>query len=171
MVFHSIRNKPHILNCPWFEILFLARRSKSYNNGHLACSSGDKDDDDDDDADDKMQSSVLTGGEEGRQGSQEQSEVDHGDFEMVVSIFFFLIVYTSMQVRASDIVFILCLLQSESMVLETAENVNNGNPSPLEALLAGAEGFPPMLDIPPDADDETMVELAIALSLQQDQQG
>lgn len=61
--------------------------------------------------------------------------------------------------------------QSESMVLETAENVNNGNPSPLEALLAGAEGFPPMLDIPPDADDETMVELAIALSLQQDQQG
>lgn len=28
-----------------------------------------------------------------------------------------------------------------------------------------------MLDIPPDADDETMVELAIALSLQQDQQG
>lgn len=57
------------------------------------------------------------------------------------------------------------------MVLETAENVNNGNPSPLEALLAGAEGFPPMLDIPPDADDETMVELAIALSLQQDQQG
>lgn len=47
--------------------------------------SGDKDDDDDDDADDKMQSSVLTGGEEGRQESQEQSEVDHGDFEMVVS--------------------------------------------------------------------------------------
>ncbi len=62
-------------------------------------------------------------------------------------------------------------LQSESMVLETAENVNNGNPSPLEALLAGAEGFPPMLEIPPDADDETMVELAIALSLQQEQQG
>lgn len=57
------------------------------------------------------------------------------------------------------------------MVLDTGENVNNGNPSPLEALLAGAEGFPPMLDIPPDADDETMVELAIALSLQQDQQG
>lgn len=76
-----------------------------------------------------------------------------------------------MQVGESDIIFILCLLQSESMVLETAENVNNGNPSPLEALLAGAEGFPPMLDIPPDADDETMVELAIALSLQQDQQG
>ncbi|KAK8756579.1 hypothetical protein V5799_000719, partial [Amblyomma americanum] len=32
---------------------------------------------------------------------------------------------------------------------------------------AGAGGaFPPLLDIPPDADDETMVELAIALSLQ-----
>ncbi|XP_077505275.1 E3 ubiquitin-protein ligase-like protein poe isoform X4 [Amblyomma americanum] len=36
---------------------------------------------------------------------------------------------------------------------------------------AGAGGaFPPLLDIPPDADDETMVELAIALSLQ-DQPG
>uniref|UniRef100_W5MAW8 Ubiquitin protein ligase E3 component n-recognin 4 n=1 Tax=Lepisosteus oculatus TaxID=7918 RepID=W5MAW8_LEPOC len=104
---------------------------------------GDKDDDDDDDADEKMQPTGMSGGEGGRQESQEQSEVDHGDFEMV----------------------------SESMVLESAENVNNGNPSPLEALLAGAEGFPPMLDIPPDADDETMVELAIALSLQQDQQG
>ncbi|XP_033375251.1 E3 ubiquitin-protein ligase UBR4 [Parus major] len=104
---------------------------------------GDKDDDDDDDAEDKLQSSGITNGEHIRQESQEQSEVDHGDFEMV----------------------------SESMVLETSENVNNGNPSPLEALLAGAEGFPPMLDIPPDADDETMVELAIALSLQQDQQG
>ncbi|EPQ18169.1 E3 ubiquitin-protein ligase UBR4 [Myotis brandtii] len=104
---------------------------------------GDKDDDDDDDADEKMQSSGIPNGGHIRQESQEQSEVDHGDFEMV----------------------------SESMVLETAENVNNGNPSPLEALLAGAEGFPPMLDIPPDADDETMVELAIALSLQQDQQG
>ncbi|KAG2458904.1 UBR4 ligase, partial [Polypterus senegalus] len=104
---------------------------------------GDKDDDDEDDADDKMQSSGITGSESVRQESQEQNEVDHGDFEMV----------------------------SESMVLESAENVTNGNPSPLEALLAGAEGFPPMLDIPPDADDETMVELAIALSLQQDQQG
>lgn len=73
--------------------------------------------------------------------------------------------------NVSFIIFFLSLFQSESMVLDTAENVNNGNPSPLEALLAGAEGFPPMLDIPPDADDETMVELAIALSLQQDQQG
>lgn len=38
----------------------------------------------------------------------------------------------------------------------------------MEALLGGGGGggFPPMLDIPPDADDETMVELAIALSLQ-----
>lgn len=38
--------------------------------------------------------------------------------------------------------------------------------NPLEALLGGGVGFPPLLDIPPDADDETMVELAIALSLQ-----
>ncbi|MEE6482208.1 hypothetical protein FKM82_013184 [Ascaphus truei] len=102
---------------------------------------GDKDDDDDDEAEDKMQSSGIRNGV--RQQSQEPNEVDHGDFEMV----------------------------SESMVLESADSVNNGNPSPLEALLAGAEGFPPMLDIPPDADDETMVELAIALSLQQDHQG
>ncbi|BES93671.1 calmodulin Hypothetical protein [Nesidiocoris tenuis] len=39
----------------------------------------------------------------------------------------------------------------------------------MDALLGsinGGGGFPPMLDIPPDADDETMVELAIALSLQ-----
>lgn len=129
-----------------------------------------------------MQSSGIPNGGHIRQESQEQSEVDHGDFEMVVSLELergegasnsplALIRWTSKNDhepwdadRASS-------LQSESMVLETAENVNNGNPSPLEALLAGAEGFPPMLDIPPDADDETMVELAIALSLQQDQQG
>ncbi|XP_018403962.1 PREDICTED: protein purity of essence [Cyphomyrmex costatus] len=36
---------------------------------------------------------------------------------------------------------------------------------PLEALL-GAGNFPQLLDMPPDADDEAMVELAIALSLQ-----
>ena len=40
-------------------------------------------------------------------------------------------------------------------------------PSPLEALLSGQGNLPAMLDIPPDADDETMVELAIALSLQE----
>uniref|UniRef100_T1IY63 UBR-type domain-containing protein n=1 Tax=Strigamia maritima TaxID=126957 RepID=T1IY63_STRMM len=42
--------------------------------------------------------------------------------------------------------------------------------SPLEALLDVQAAFPPLLDMPPDADDETMVELAIALSLQ-DQPG
>ena len=42
----------------------------------------------------------------------------------------------------------------------------HAQPSSLEALLAGQMNFPAMLDIPPDADDETMVELAIALSLQ-----
>lgn len=40
----------------------------------------------------------------------------------------------------------------------------------LEALLDGA-GYQPLLDIPPDADDETMVELAIALSLQEHDMG
>ena len=40
------------------------------------------------------------------------------------------------------------------------------NVNPIEALLGAPGAFPPMLDIPPDADDETMVELAIALSLQ-----
>lgn len=41
-----------------------------------------------------------------------------------------------------------------------------GNGNPLEAIMAAQGGFPPLIDIPPDADDETMVELAIALSLQ-----
>ncbi|KAK9707802.1 hypothetical protein QE152_g27615 [Popillia japonica] len=41
----------------------------------------------------------------------------------------------------------------------------------LEALLGGGAGFPPLLDIPPDADDETMVEIAIALSLQEHELG
>ena len=65
--------------------------------------------------------------------------------------------------------------------------VDSGPASALEALLGGRAaaaaaaqllsgpppphpggvvGFPPILDIPPDADDEAMVELAIALSLQ-----
>lgn len=48
--------------------------------------SGDKDDDDDDDADEKMQSAGIPNGGHIRQESQEQSEVDHGDFEMVVSL-------------------------------------------------------------------------------------
>lgn len=47
--------------------------------------SGDKDDYDDDDAEDKLQSAGIPNGEHIRQESQEQSEVDHGDFEMVVS--------------------------------------------------------------------------------------
>ncbi|KAJ7306602.1 hypothetical protein JRQ81_009992 [Phrynocephalus forsythii] len=44
---------------------------------------GDKDDYDDDDADDKLQSSCVPNGEDIRPEGQEQSEVDHGDFEMV----------------------------------------------------------------------------------------
>lgn len=43
---------------------------------------------------------------------------------------------------------------------------DNPNVNPLEALLGAGGGFAPLLDIPPDADDEAMVELAIALSLQ-----
>ena len=43
--------------------------------------------------------------------------------------------------------------------------------SHLEALLLGAGGLPGMLDLPPDADDEAMVELAIALSLQEQASG
>lgn len=44
------------------------------------------------------------------------------------------------------------------------------NHHPLEALL-GAGNFPQLLDVPPDADDEAMVELAIALSLQDHEGG
>ncbi|XP_013777424.1 E3 ubiquitin-protein ligase UBR4-like isoform X2 [Limulus polyphemus] len=56
----------------------------------------------------------------------------------------------------------------EPVVLLPGENESVG--ANLEALIAGQASFPPLLDIPPDADDETMVELAIALSLQ-DQPG
>ncbi|RZB39229.1 zf-UBR domain containing protein [Asbolus verrucosus] len=47
------------------------------------------------------------------------------------------------------------------------QGADNHNVNALEALLGGAGGYQPLLDIPPDADDETMVELAIALSLQE----
>ncbi|KAL4218587.1 perineurial glial growth [Mactra antiquata] len=58
------------------------------------------------------------------------------------------------------------LVGNEPMVLEPSE----GGGHPLEALLQRGGDFNPVVDIPPDADDETMVELAIALSLQ-DQNG
>ena len=54
------------------------------------------------------------------------------------------------------------------MVLEPPEPP--GARMPFEQLLQAGGSFPPVVDIPPDADDETMVELAIALSLQ-DQSG
>lgn len=89
MFFYLTRNKPHTLDIVFgLRYFFSPDAVKVTIMVILLLSLGDKDDDDDDDADDKMQSSVLTGGEEGRQGSQEQSEVDHGDFEMVVSMFF-----------------------------------------------------------------------------------
>lgn len=50
-------------------------------------------------------------------------------------------------------------------------NASNHNINPLEALLSGNAGFHPLLEIPPDADDEAMVELAIALSLQEHELG
>ena len=53
---------------------------------------------------------------------------------------------------------------NEPIELEPSEESGHGNP--LEALLQGGADFNPVVDIPPDADDETMVELAIALSLQ-----
>ncbi|XP_060554667.1 E3 ubiquitin-protein ligase UBR4-like, partial [Ruditapes philippinarum] len=56
---------------------------------------------------------------------------------------------------------------NEPMVLEPSEP---GQGHPLQALLQRGANFNPVVDIPPDADDETMVELAIALSLQ-DQSG
>ncbi|KAK7478490.1 hypothetical protein BaRGS_00030249, partial [Batillaria attramentaria] len=61
----------------------------------------------------------------------------------------------------------------EPMVLELGGEAGaQANPLPagLEGLWGGERNFPPIVDIPPDADDETMVELAIALSLQ-DQSG
>ncbi|KAF5286898.1 hypothetical protein FQA39_LY00431 [Lamprigera yunnana] len=57
-------------------------------------------------------------------------------------------------------------VESISVLPQPGLSMDNHNINPLEALLGGAAGFPPILDIPPDADDETMVELAIALSLQ-----
>ncbi|XP_014258727.1 E3 ubiquitin-protein ligase UBR4 isoform X2 [Cimex lectularius] len=59
------------------------------------------------------------------------------------------------------------------VLLDPAGAVASGVSMNMEALLGGVNtgGFPPMLDIPPDADDETMVQIAIALSLQQEHEG
>ncbi|OAD57065.1 E3 ubiquitin-protein ligase UBR4, partial [Eufriesea mexicana] len=48
--------------------------------------------------------------------------------------------------------------------------ITRGAVNPLETLL-GSGSFPQILDVPPDTDDETMVELAIALSLQDHEGG
>lgn len=48
--------------------------------------------------------------------------------------------------------------------------IARGAVNPLETLL-GSGNFPQILDVPPDTDDETMVELAIALSLQDHESG
>ncbi|KAF5296758.1 hypothetical protein FQR65_LT10159 [Abscondita terminalis] len=62
-------------------------------------------------------------------------------------------------------------VESISVMQQPGLPLDNHNMNPLEALLGVAAGFPPILDIPPDADDETMVELAIALSLQDHELG
>lgn len=59
----------------------------------------------------------------------------------------------------------------EAIAMLQGGPADNQNLNPLEVLLGGGGGFPPLLDIPPDADDEAMVELAIALSLQDHQLG
>uniref|UniRef100_A0A8D8THS7 E3 ubiquitin-protein ligase UBR4 n=1 Tax=Cacopsylla melanoneura TaxID=428564 RepID=A0A8D8THS7_9HEMI len=53
--------------------------------------------------------------------------------------------------------------------IDAVEPIGLLNPSNVEALI-NAGNLPPLIDIPPDADDEAMVELAIALSLQEVQQ-
>lgn len=79
------------------------------------------------------------------QPSQDSSEADQAHFEV-------------------DTVEPMVLLAPEAGNAAGAGQVVGINP--IEALLGGPGIFPPLLDIPPDADDETMVELAIALSLQ-----
>lgn len=65
----------------------------------------------------------------------------------------------------------IAMLQQQQQEGGSGNSSNNQNINPLEALLGGNAGFPPILDIPSDADDETMVELAIALSLQEHELG
>lgn len=57
-------------------------------------------------------------------------------------------------------------VQKENCIIGAGARGVSVNVNPIEALLGAPGAFPPLLDIPPDADDETMVELAIALSLQ-----
>jgi len=62
------------------------------------------------------------------------------------------------------------ILGAESNQNSAAARVVNHPLEPLAAML-GAGNFPQLLDVPPDADDEAMVELAIALSLQDHEGG
>uniref|UniRef100_A0A2C9K8S7 UBR-type domain-containing protein n=1 Tax=Biomphalaria glabrata TaxID=6526 RepID=A0A2C9K8S7_BIOGL len=57
-----------------------------------------------------------------------------------------------------------------NMLLDDGMGQANGMQG-LEALWGMEPNFPPMVEIPADADDETMVELAIALSLQEQEGG
>lgn len=62
------------------------------------------------------------------------------------------------------------ILGAEGNPNSAAARVVNHPLEPLAAML-GAGNFPQLLDVPPDADDEAMVELAIALSLQDHEGG
>ena len=57
------------------------------------------------------------------------------------------------------------------VLVPSDELVQSPQVNALEALLGGSSNFHAMLDMPPDADDERMVELAIALSLQEQSGG
>ncbi|KAB0801611.1 hypothetical protein PPYR_03797 [Photinus pyralis] len=73
--------------------------------------------------------------------------------------------------QSRDVTYDVDTVESISVLQQPVLPIDNHNINPLEALLGGAAGYPPLLDIPPDADDETMVELAIALSLQDHELG
>lgn len=59
---------------------------------------------------------------------------------------------------------------TSSTVASSSEPITRGAVNSIETLL-GSGNFPQILDVPPDTDDETMVELAIALSLQDHEGG
>lgn len=59
---------------------------------------------------------------------------------------------------------------TSSTAASSSEPITRGAVNSIETLL-GSGNFPQILDVPPDTDDETMVELAIALSLQDHEGG
>ncbi|KAL3872340.1 hypothetical protein ACJMK2_040271 [Sinanodonta woodiana] len=105
------------------------------------------------------------GGEEEEEEEEDQNKEDKPDSTTVQSI------SISEQAEAEgeqDLEQYEIVENNEPIVIEPSESRRSH--IPLEVLLGSGGNFPAMMDIPPDADDETMVELAIALSLQ-DQPG